>query len=67
VNVLLDTNVLSEPMRLQPDGAVMAQLEEGGHRLYTASVVIHELRYGVQLRADSKSVTGALAGVVSMG
>jgi tRNA(fMet)-specific endonuclease VapC len=48
VNVLLDTNVLSEPMRQQPDTAVMAQLEEGGHRLYTASVVIHELRYGVQ-------------------
>jgi tRNA(fMet)-specific endonuclease VapC len=48
VNVLLDTNVLSEPMRQQPDTAVMAQLEEGGHRLHTASVVIHELRYGVQ-------------------
>jgi tRNA(fMet)-specific endonuclease VapC len=48
VNVLLDTNVLSEPMRQQPDAAVMAQLEEGGHRLYTASVVLHELLYGVQ-------------------
>lgn len=48
MNVLLDTNVLSEPMRQQPDAAVMAQLEEGGHRLYTASVVLHELRYGVQ-------------------
>ena len=48
MNVLLDTNVLSEPMRQQPDAAVMAQLEEGGHRLHTASVVIHELRYWVQ-------------------
>jgi tRNA(fMet)-specific endonuclease VapC len=48
VNVLLDTTVLSEPMRQQPDAAVMAQLEKGGHRLHTASVVIHELRYGVQ-------------------
>lgn len=47
MNVLLDTNVLSEPMRQQPDAAVMEQLEEGGHRLYTASVVIHELRYRV--------------------
>jgi tRNA(fMet)-specific endonuclease VapC len=35
-------------MRQRPDAAVMAQLEEGGHRLHTASVVIHELRYGVQ-------------------
>ena len=48
MNVLLDTNVLSEPMRQQPDAAVMAQLEAGGHRLHTASVVIYELRYGVQ-------------------
>jgi tRNA(fMet)-specific endonuclease VapC len=48
VNVLLDTNVLSEPMRQQPDAAVMAQIEAGGHQLHTASVVIHELRYGVQ-------------------
>ena len=48
MNVLLDTNVLSEPMRRQPDAAVMAQLKEGGHRLHTASVVIHELRFGVQ-------------------
>ena len=48
MNVLLDTNVLSEPMRRQPDGAVMAQLEQGGHQLHTASVVIHELTYGVQ-------------------
>ncbi|MEI8249951.1 MAG: type II toxin-antitoxin system VapC family toxin [Synechococcus sp. ELA057] len=48
MNVLLDTNVLSEPMRQQPDAAVMAQIEAGGHQLHTASVVIHELRYGVQ-------------------
>lgn len=48
MNVLLDTNVLSEPMRQQPDAGVMTQLEEGGHSLHTASVVIHELRYGVQ-------------------
>lgn len=48
MNVLLDTNVLSEPMRQRPDDAVMAQLEEGMHQLHTASVVIHELIYGVQ-------------------
>lgn len=48
MNVLLDTNVLSEPMRRQPDAAVMAQLKEGGHRLHTASLVIHELRFGVR-------------------
>jgi tRNA(fMet)-specific endonuclease VapC len=48
MNILLDTKVLSEPMRQQPDAAVMAEIEAGGHQLHTASVVIHELRYGVQ-------------------
>jgi tRNA(fMet)-specific endonuclease VapC len=47
VNVLLDTNVLSEPLRERPDPAVMAQLESEEHVLHTASVVIHELSYGI--------------------
>ena len=45
MNVLLDTNVLSEPLRELPDPAVMAQLESEEHVLHTASVVIHELSY----------------------
>jgi len=45
--VLLDTNLLSEPLRERPDPAVMAQLEHGGHLLHTASVVVHELSYGI--------------------
>jgi predicted nucleic acid-binding protein len=52
VNVLLDTNVLSEPLREFPDPAVMAQLEQGGHNLQTASLVIHELSYGIQRLAQ---------------
>ena len=47
MNVLLDTNVLSEPLRELPDPAVMAQLESEEHVLHTASVVIHELSYGI--------------------
>ena len=47
MNVLLDTNVLSEPLRERPDPAVMAQLESEEHVLHTASVVIHELSYGI--------------------
>ena len=35
VNVLLDTNVLSEPMRERPDALVMAGLEQGGHSRQT--------------------------------
>lgn len=48
MRVLLDTNVLSEPLRELPDPAVMAELEDGGHALHTASVVVHELSYGIQ-------------------
>ena len=48
VNVLLDTNVLLEPMRERPDAVVMADLEQGGHRLHTASMVIYELSDGIQ-------------------
>lgn len=48
MNVLLDTNVLSEPLRERPDPGVMAQLEGAEHALFTASVVIHELSYGIQ-------------------
>ena len=43
VNVLLDTNVLFEPMRERPDTVVMAELEQSGHSLQTASLVIHDL------------------------
>ena len=47
MRVLLDTNVLSEPLRERPDPGVMAQLERGGHALHTASVVVHALSYGI--------------------
>jgi tRNA(fMet)-specific endonuclease VapC len=46
--VLLDTNVLSEPLRESPHPLVMEQLQRGGHAMSTASVVIHELSYGVE-------------------
>lgn len=47
MNVLLDTNVLSEPLREHPHPVVMEQLQRGGHQLSTGSVVIHEMAYGV--------------------
>lgn len=48
VRVLLDTNVLSEPLREHPHPVVLEQLQRGAHQLHTASVVIHELAYGMQ-------------------
>ena len=54
VRILLDTNVLSEPLREQPNGFVVEQLQDGMHQLLTASVLIHELAYCVQRLSAGK-------------
>lgn len=51
---LLDTNVLSEPVRVRPDGSVLERLEEYGEESCTAAVVLHELHYGVARLADGR-------------
>lgn len=43
---LLDTNVLSEPLRPQPDPEIMALMQENEGSLVTASVVWHEMLFG---------------------
>ncbi|HEY4220711.1 MAG TPA: type II toxin-antitoxin system VapC family toxin [Myxococcota bacterium] len=43
---LLDTNILSEPLRARPEPAVMAKLKHHEREICTASIVWHELRYG---------------------
>ncbi len=43
---LLDTNILSEPMRPEPNLSVMRKIEQHRHEIATASVVWHELRFG---------------------
>lgn len=43
---LLDTNVISEPLRLSPDAQVMARLERHQDDLAIPSPVWHELRFG---------------------
>ena len=43
---LLDTNVLSEPLKITPDPAVMAKLEQHEGDVAIASPVWHELRFG---------------------
>lgn len=40
--------MLSDPLQEHPNGFVVEQLQDGRHQLHTASVVIHELAYGVQ-------------------
>jgi tRNA(fMet)-specific endonuclease VapC len=43
---LLDTNVLSEPMRQAPDAEVMKRIMAAGDAIATASPVWHEIEFG---------------------
>jgi tRNA(fMet)-specific endonuclease VapC len=51
---LLDTNVLSEPLKPSPNLKVMAQLAEHGAVLAIASVTYHEVKYGYLRLPDSQ-------------
>jgi len=51
---LVDTNVLSEPIRKEPDRAVVRKLREHGYELATATVVWHEMLFGVHLLPRSR-------------
>ncbi len=44
---LVDTNVLSEPMRPKPDGNVVAWLENHESDLFVFAVSIGEIRFGI--------------------
>jgi predicted nucleic acid-binding protein len=47
--ILVDTNVVSEAMRPQPDRAVIAWLNaQGWESLYLCTPVLAELRYGIE-------------------
>ena len=43
---LLDTNILSEPLRPHPNDGVMSSLRESSGQLSTATVVYHEMFFG---------------------
>jgi tRNA(fMet)-specific endonuclease VapC len=43
---LLDTNILSEPLRPQPNAGVLEGLQQHRSVIATASVVIHEILFG---------------------
>lgn len=55
---LLDSNILSEPLKPAPNPGVMAGLQRHRHACSTASVVWHELHYGCdRLPAGAKKQT----------
>jgi predicted nucleic acid-binding protein len=52
---LLDTNVLSELMRMKPDAHVEARFESEQADLFTSAVCIEEIRYGAKLGRQATS------------
>lgn len=47
IRYLLDTNILSEPVKAVPNMRVMERLQRHRGHLATAAPVLHELRFGV--------------------
>ena len=46
--ILLDTNVVSEPMRVQPNADVIGWLnEQDAARLYVSSITVAEIHFGI--------------------
>jgi tRNA(fMet)-specific endonuclease VapC len=54
VRFLLDTNILSEPLRPQPNVTVMQRLTDQSEDLSTASVVFHEMLFGCLRLLESR-------------
>ena len=57
IKYLLDTNILSEPARKNPNNKVMQHFLEHDGYYVTAAIVWHELQYGCALLPDSKRKT----------
>ena len=48
VRYLLDTNIISEPARPEPNPRVIQQLQRYGHEAAITSITWHELLYGLE-------------------
>lgn len=54
ISYLLDSNILSEPAKQQPNLSVLQNLAEHDGKYATASIVWHEMLYSCELLAASK-------------
>ena len=57
MSYLLDTNILSEPVRPVPNPHVLRRIHEAGGALTMAAITWHELMYGVIRLPDSRRRT----------
>jgi tRNA(fMet)-specific endonuclease VapC len=70
VQFLLDTNILSEPLRPHPNVQVLRQLRQWRHAIATPAIVWHELWYGcyrLQPSARRTMIERYLTGVIAVG
>lgn len=58
---LLDTNILSEPAKPQPNPNVMRNLDLYAGEYCTSSTVWHEMQFGVERMPDSKRKESLIA------
>lgn len=56
--IVVDTNVLSEPLQRTPDPGVLAWLAEHGQEIALTAITVHELLDGVQRLPKGKRRTG---------
>ncbi len=54
LSFLLDTNILSEPLRPKPNSNVMQMLRRHENEIATATIVYHELLFGCYRLPESK-------------
>ena len=54
MNWLLDTNIVSELTKKNPDAALLAWLKEHRGQSYLSTITLSELRYGVERLADGR-------------
>lgn len=60
--IVLDTNVISQALKPQPEGAVLRWLDEqAAETLYLSSVTIAELLFGIGALADGRRKHGLAA------
>ena len=52
--ILLDTNVLAEPLKPDPAPNVLKKLKQHEEQISTATIVLHEMLYGVEKLPKSK-------------
>jgi predicted nucleic acid-binding protein len=65
--IILDTNVISEPLRLKPNPAVVAWLDEqSAETLYTTATSLSELWVGIEALPKGKRKAGLKAALTEL-